>query len=124
MIENAGLTEWPVPLLGSFDEDFLSVPPEVLATFMKAHQKESFLAYLSFYTVHTPIQACKRHVERYEKKLSRLEKQGEPFRKEREGWTKLRQDGPDAAARIARFGPEAERLADAFWPGPTGDSTA
>ncbi|MDJ0512056.1 MAG: glycine--tRNA ligase subunit beta [Methyloceanibacter sp.] len=37
--ENAGLTEWPVPLLGSFDEDFLSVPPEVLATFMKAHQK-------------------------------------------------------------------------------------
>ncbi|MEM8574433.1 MAG: glycine--tRNA ligase subunit beta [Pseudomonadota bacterium] len=37
--ENAGLNEWPVPLLGSFDEDFLHVPPEVLATFMKAHQK-------------------------------------------------------------------------------------
>lgn len=37
--ENAGLTEWPVPLLGAFDEEFLSVPPEVLATSMKAHQK-------------------------------------------------------------------------------------
>lgn len=37
--ENAGLTEWPVPLMGAFDEDFLSVPPEVLATAMKAHQK-------------------------------------------------------------------------------------
>jgi glycyl-tRNA synthetase beta chain len=37
--ENAGLTEWPVALMGSFDEDFLSVPPEVLATSMKAHQK-------------------------------------------------------------------------------------
>ena len=37
--ENAGLTEWPVALMGAFDEDFLSVPPEVLATAMKAHQK-------------------------------------------------------------------------------------
>ena len=26
VVENAGLTEWPVPLLGSFDPDFLDVP--------------------------------------------------------------------------------------------------
>ena len=26
VVENAGLTEWPVPLLGEFDEDFLDVP--------------------------------------------------------------------------------------------------
>ena len=39
LAENAGLNEWPVPLLGAFDEEFLSVPPEVLATSMKAHQK-------------------------------------------------------------------------------------
>ncbi|MGE3530098.1 MAG: glycine--tRNA ligase subunit beta, partial [Methyloceanibacter sp.] len=37
--ENVGLTEWPVPLIGGFDEAFLSVPAEVLATSMKAHQK-------------------------------------------------------------------------------------
>jgi glycyl-tRNA synthetase beta chain len=37
--ENAGLTEWPVPLIGAFDADFLAVPGEVLATAMKAHQK-------------------------------------------------------------------------------------
>jgi glycyl-tRNA synthetase beta chain len=37
--ENAGLTEWPVPLIGAFDEEFLAVPGEVLATAMKAHQK-------------------------------------------------------------------------------------
>ena len=37
--ENAGLAEWPVALMGSFDEDFLSVPQEVLTTSMKAHQK-------------------------------------------------------------------------------------
>src|SRR3546814_4800601 len=29
VIENAGLTEWPVPLLGRFDEAFLEVPHEV-----------------------------------------------------------------------------------------------
>ena len=39
LAENAGLTEWPVVLMGSFDEAFLSVPPEVLATSMKANQK-------------------------------------------------------------------------------------
>jgi glycyl-tRNA synthetase beta chain len=39
LAENAGLTEWPVVLLGLFDEEFLSVPPEVLATSMKTHQK-------------------------------------------------------------------------------------
>jgi glycyl-tRNA synthetase beta chain len=30
VIENAGLTEWPQPLLGRFDEAFLEVPPEVI----------------------------------------------------------------------------------------------
>jgi glycyl-tRNA synthetase beta chain len=39
LAENAGLTEWPVPLMGSFEESFLAVPPEVLTTAMKAHQK-------------------------------------------------------------------------------------
>jgi glycyl-tRNA synthetase beta chain len=39
LAENAGLTEWPVVLMGEFDKDFSSVPPEVLATAMKAHQK-------------------------------------------------------------------------------------
>jgi glycyl-tRNA synthetase beta chain len=39
LAENAGLTEWPVPLLGAFDASFLEVPAEVLTTSMKAHQK-------------------------------------------------------------------------------------
>ena len=39
LAENAGLTEWPVVLMGSFDDSFLEVPGEVLATSMKAHQK-------------------------------------------------------------------------------------
>jgi len=37
--EVAGLVEWPVVLTGTFDEAFLEVPPEVLTTSMKSHQK-------------------------------------------------------------------------------------
>ena len=39
LAENAGLTEWPTVLMGSFDEDFLEVPAECLTTSMKQHQK-------------------------------------------------------------------------------------
>ncbi len=37
--ENAGLTEWPVPLLGSFDPAFLDVPPEVIRLTLGTNQK-------------------------------------------------------------------------------------
>ncbi len=37
--ENAGLTEWPVPLLGSFDPEFLQVPREVIQLTMRTNQK-------------------------------------------------------------------------------------
>ena len=39
VIENAGLTEWPVPLLGRFDEDFLEVPPETIQLTARVNQK-------------------------------------------------------------------------------------
>ncbi|WP_260484321.1 glycine--tRNA ligase subunit beta [Sphingomicrobium flavum] len=39
VIENAGLTEWPVPLLGRFDPDFLHVPEEVIQKTARADQK-------------------------------------------------------------------------------------
>ncbi|MBY0561153.1 glycine--tRNA ligase subunit beta [Hyphomicrobium sp.] len=39
LAENAGLTEWPVVLMGAFDKSFLEVPGEVLMTSMKTHQK-------------------------------------------------------------------------------------
>ncbi len=37
--ENAGLTEWPVPLLGRFDAEYLSVPPEVIQLTARVNQK-------------------------------------------------------------------------------------
>ena len=39
VVENAGLTEWPVPLLGRFDESFLDVPPEVIQLTARVNQK-------------------------------------------------------------------------------------
>ncbi len=37
--EVTGLVEWPVPLAGSIDAEFMSVPAEALTTSMRAHQK-------------------------------------------------------------------------------------
>jgi glycyl-tRNA synthetase beta chain len=39
LAENAGLTEWPVPLLGRFDPAFLQVPREVIQLTMRTNQK-------------------------------------------------------------------------------------
>ncbi|WP_128515639.1 glycine--tRNA ligase subunit beta [Tabrizicola thermarum] len=39
LTEVAGLVEWPVPLMGRISDDFLGLPPEVLQTSMKEHQK-------------------------------------------------------------------------------------
>ena len=37
--EVAGLVEWPVTLMGSFDEAFLAIPPEVIRATIRANQK-------------------------------------------------------------------------------------
>jgi len=39
VVENAGLTAWPVPLLGRFDPEFLDVPREVIVLTMRTNQK-------------------------------------------------------------------------------------
>ncbi|WP_300397174.1 glycine--tRNA ligase subunit beta, partial [uncultured Sphingobium sp.] len=39
VVENAGLTEWPMPLLGRFEEDFLEVPPETIQLTARVNQK-------------------------------------------------------------------------------------
>ena len=39
LAENAGLTEMPIPIIGEIEEQFRSLPPEVLQTSMREHQK-------------------------------------------------------------------------------------
>jgi glycyl-tRNA synthetase beta chain len=38
--EVAGLVEWPVPLIGTIDTQFMDVPPEVLIVSMKTHLRQ------------------------------------------------------------------------------------
>ncbi|MBD24659.1 MAG: glycine--tRNA ligase subunit beta [Candidatus Marinimicrobia bacterium] len=44
LAEVVGLVEWPVPLLGTIDAEFMDVPPEVLISAMRKHQKYFALA--------------------------------------------------------------------------------
>ncbi|MDP1632125.1 MAG: glycine--tRNA ligase subunit beta [Caulobacter sp.] len=44
--EVAGLAEWPTPILGDMDPAFLDLPPEVIRTSMRTHQK--------YFAVRTP----------------------------------------------------------------------
>ncbi|MBX3502123.1 MAG: glycine--tRNA ligase subunit beta [Alphaproteobacteria bacterium] len=39
LAEVAGLVEWPVPMMGTIDREFMDVPAEVLITSMKTHQR-------------------------------------------------------------------------------------
>ncbi|MEJ1969654.1 MAG: glycine--tRNA ligase subunit beta [Rhizomicrobium sp.] len=46
--EVAGLAEWPVVLLGAIEDQFMDVPPEILQTAMRTHQKYFSLREPSF----------------------------------------------------------------------------
>ncbi len=54
LAEVAGLVEWPVVLMGEIGADFLDLPPEVLQTSMKEHQK--------FFSVRNP---ATRRIEKF-----------------------------------------------------------
>ncbi|MEM1344675.1 MAG: glycine--tRNA ligase subunit beta [Pseudomonadota bacterium] len=53
LAEVAGLVEWPVVLMGDIGPEFLDLPPEVLQTSMKEHQK--------FFSVRNPATARIEH---------------------------------------------------------------
>jgi glycyl-tRNA synthetase beta chain len=61
VIENAGLTEWPVPLVGGFDEAFLAVPPEVIQLTARLNQKY-FMARTADETL-APVFACTANID-------------------------------------------------------------
>jgi len=51
--EVTGLVEWPVPMLGRIDKESMALPPEVLVTSMRAHQK--------YFALETPERAMAPH---------------------------------------------------------------
>jgi len=59
--ENAGLTEWPVPLLGRFDPAYLSVPREIIQLTMRTNQK--YFACVDAEGVLAPAFVCVANLE-------------------------------------------------------------
>ncbi len=83
--------------------------------FLKEHKDDPFLLYLSFYTVHTPIQACKRHLQRFREKAATLPPPVGPVeRKEHDGVTRLRQDLPEYATMVYAMDENIGRLLKAL----------
>lgn len=84
--------------------------------FMQQHRDVPFLAYLSFYTVHTPIQACRRFLPHYRDKATALPElpEGQAERREHRGWTKLRQDNPAYASMVHAMDENVGRVLDAI----------
>jgi glycyl-tRNA synthetase beta chain len=92
--ENAGLTEWPVPMLGRFDAAFLNVPEEVIQLTARVNQK--------YFVCRFP---------------SPLQGRGAGAQREGEGESASGQTPPlpDDATRRLSLSPEGERgLANAF----------
>ena len=71
-------------------------------TFLKSRDAgKPFLLYLSYYNVHTPIQAYKKRVGHYRAKASEKFKSPSPPIKEHDGRSRSRQDNPDYASMVA-----------------------
>ncbi|MEN8127567.1 MAG: sulfatase [Planctomycetota bacterium] len=78
--------------------------------FIKDNQQHPFLVYLSFYTVHTPIIACKRLIDENKARAAALEHIGPATVKEHEGITKLHQDDPAYASMVQAMDENIGRL--------------
>ncbi|MBV6641330.1 MAG: sulfatase [Cyclobacteriaceae bacterium] len=62
--------------------------------------EDPFMLYLSFYTVHTPIQANKQYIEKFEGKLDTLKGKEPRTRAEGAGITRLEQNDPAYASMV------------------------
>lgn len=82
--------------------------------FLEQNKENPFLLFLSYYTVHTPIQAANKHIKKYELKREKLGLDSVPHKKEGEGWTKLMQENAAYASMVAAMDENVGRLLDAL----------
>lgn len=86
---------------------------DVSLQFIEANQDRPFLLVLSHYGVHSPIEAPRKNVRRYEMKANALEPDSEEnYESERESITKLRQDHPTYAAMVESVDRSVGRILD------------
>ena len=78
--------------------------------FIAQNKNKPFFLYLAYYTVHTPIEASKKHVEKYREKRESLVIKEVPHKKEGEGFTKLLQENADYASMVAAMDENVGRI--------------
>jgi arylsulfatase A-like enzyme len=78
--------------------------------FMQDNKSTPFFLYLSFYTVHTPIQANKRFIEENKLRVANTEFSGPASVKERTGLTKQWQDNAAFASMVQAMDENVGRL--------------
>ncbi len=78
--------------------------------FIQNNKNQSFFAYLSFYTVHLPLQGKPEKVEKYRKKLAQMNYSGEEFIKKGETYHKQWQNMPHYAAMVESMDENVGRL--------------
>ena len=83
---------------------------EAIDLIKRRDAKRPFLLQLCYYTVHTPIQACRRHLPHFQEKAAKLPANPTPFKQEGRGKTRTRQDNPAIASMIHAMDENVGRL--------------
>lgn len=78
--------------------------------FIRDNRDQPFFLYLAYYTVHTPIQAAKDHIEKFDAKRASLDLDEVPHEAEGEGYTKLRQENAAYASMVAAMDENVGRI--------------
>lgn len=102
--ENPQLTDGPE---GEYLTDRLT---DESIKFMEANKKEPFLLYLAYYTVHTPIQASKKHLARFQEKQKSLKDSLAITAPEGKGLTVQNQRNPEYASMLYSLDENVGRL--------------
>lgn len=82
--------------------------------FIKNNKDNPFLLYLAYYTVHTPIQAAKKHIDQYEQKRELLNIDKVPHQREGDGWTKMTQENAAYASMVTAMDENIGRIVTAL----------
>ncbi|NHE57899.1 sulfatase [Cyclobacterium plantarum] len=83
-------------------------------TFIAQKREQPFFAFLSYYTVHLPLQGKPEKVEKYRKKRNTLQYKGEEYEQRDETYIKKQQDNPYYAAMVESLDENIGRLMQAL----------